>query len=82
MGVNMIKDKVVAKKVSDILLQCGKELDASVLLVKENCTEEELNVYRKAIGKVMGELLIQVMNPLYRSHPEIKPSELHVPKSA
>jgi len=31
---------------------------------------------RLAAAKVMGEMLLEVMNPLYREHPELKPEGL------
>lgn len=77
----MIKDNVFAKIISDLVLRYGKDLNQSVALIKDNCSEEEFKVYRNAVGKVMGELLIEVMNPLYRSHPDLKPDELYVPKN-
>lgn len=76
----MIREKVVAEKISSLVLQCGRELDESVALVKESCSDEEFSTYRKAIGKIMGELLIEVMNPLYKLHPEIKPPDLYIPE--
>jgi hypothetical protein len=30
----------------------------------------------KGVGKIMGEMLFEVMNPLYKKHPDLKPEEL------
>ncbi|WP_266183194.1 hypothetical protein [Dyella humicola] len=72
----MIKDATVAKWVSDLMLEFGKKLDESVAEVQNNCSNEEFVAYRKAIGRVMGDMLLEVMNPIYTAHPEIKPKEL------
>ena len=72
----MIQEKNVAKEISQLMLEYGAKLDASVALVKEECSVEEFNVYRKAVGKIMGYMLLDVMNPLYEKHPDLKPSEL------
>ncbi len=39
------------------------------------CDEDEFKVYREAVGLIMGEMLIKIMNPLYEKHPEIKPKD-------
>lgn len=72
----MIKNKDVAQKISLLMLEYGSRINESIAHVKEHCSEEEFKVYRKAAGIIMGEMLINVMNPLYREHPDLKPKEL------
>ncbi|HEC9119087.1 TPA: hypothetical protein ACIBV0_000700 [Salmonella enterica subsp. enterica serovar Litchfield] len=62
--------------ISDLMLRFGKELDESVAVVQSRCDEDEFKVYREAVGLIMGEMLIKIMNPLYEKHPEIKPKGL------
>lgn len=76
----MVKNKVIAEKISDLALRFGKELDQSVALVEDECSDGEFIEYRNAVGKVMAELLTEIMNPIYRLHPKIKPDELYVSK--
>jgi hypothetical protein len=52
------------------------QLISAVLLVKNGCSEEELNVYQGAVGEVMGDILTEIMNPPYKRHPTLKPKEL------
>ncbi|HIF24829.1 MAG TPA: hypothetical protein EYG18_03680 [Micavibrio sp.] len=72
----MIKDKEVARHVSEVLLRCGAEINNSIRHVKENCSDEELEMYKQAMGVVMGEILLKGLNPIYSQHPDIKPEEL------
>lgn len=72
----MVNDKDTAISISDLMLRFGKELDESVAVVQSRCDEDEFNVYREAVGFIMGEMLIKIMNPLYEQHPEIKPKGL------
>ena len=72
----MIKNKKIAKEVSDLMLSIGDKLDGSVALVKEECDQEDFKKYRLAVGKVLGEMLLEIMNPIYDEHPDIKPVEL------
>ncbi|EFB1501572.1 hypothetical protein FJ881_16835 [Escherichia albertii] len=72
----MLKDKTVAADVSALMLEIGSELDASVSLVQQTCDESEFNNYRSAVGEIMGRMLVDIMNPIYKQHPELKPREL------
>jgi hypothetical protein len=73
----MIREQRIAKQISDLMLEFGARLDRSVELVAANCSPEEFAAYRRAVGKVMGEILLAVLNPLYDEHPSLKPPELH-----
>ena len=72
----MINDESVAKQISDLMLEYGARLDASVALVRGRCTEDEFRAYRSAVGEVMGAMLLEIMNPLYARHPALKPDGL------
>jgi hypothetical protein len=72
----MIKDREVAKGVSELMLEIGSLLNRSVTTVQEHCSESETNQYRKIVGVIMGEMLLEVMNPIYRDHPDLKPPSL------
>ncbi len=72
----MIKDLETAKQVSELMLEYGSKLDQSVKTVLVNCSKEELYLYRRAVGKIMAFMLTEIMNPLYSTHPELKPKEL------
>lgn len=69
----MIENKRIAKEIGDLMQDCSAKLNNSVALVRDECSLEELKIYRLAVGKVMGEILLEVLNPLYAKHPELKP---------
>jgi len=72
----MIEQKDIAREISQLMLDYGAKLDASVALAKQKCSPEEFAMYRKAVGKIMGYMLSEVMNPIYQRHPDLKPKEL------
>lgn len=72
----MIEQEDVAAEVSKLMLEFGARLDASIALVQSRCTPQEFQAYRKAVGGIMGSMLLEVMNPLYEKHPQLKPKEL------
>jgi len=72
----MISDPALAKKVSDMMVEFGGRLSASVAEIQKSCTEIEFVEYRAAVARIMADMLCEVMSPLYKQHPQIKPTEL------
>jgi hypothetical protein len=65
----------VAADLSQRLIEIMRNLNDSIHFAQENCTEDEFNDFRYRIAKVMGELVLEGMNPLYLNNPEVKPME-------
>jgi hypothetical protein len=72
----MIKSETVAAEVSTLILEINEKLNDSICMVQDTCDEEDFKTYRQAIGRVLGEMLFQVVNPLYEDHPSLKPEWL------
>lgn len=72
----MIKNQEVAKQISELMLECGRRIDASIAMVQEQCDAEDFQRYRRAAGRVLGALYLDVMQPVYVQHPGIKPEGL------
>lgn len=72
----MFEDKNIARDVSGLMLEIGRKLDASLIEVQKRCSVAEFECYRGVVGQLMGEILLEVMNPIYSRHPELKPPEL------
>jgi len=49
-------------------------LDESVTAVRQSCSPEEAAAYSKAVGRVVGPIIFDVMEPIYAIHPELKPA--------
>jgi hypothetical protein len=78
----MVKFKMkteIAQKISQEMNDIMARLDHSVRLVMDNCTESEFKAYRKAIGQIMGGIVLDVLNPLYDMNPEVKPVDYDDP---
>jgi len=56
------------------MIEFSGRLDGSIATVREQCSPEEFAAYRRAVGRIMGEMLLEVLNPLYAEHPSLKPS--------
>ena len=71
-----VSNAETAKQVSDLALEMLARLDRSVALVQDTCSETEFKAYRRAAGRVMGEPVLELMNPLFEAHPSLKPKGL------
>src|SRR5579862_2040379 len=64
-GMRMIKNPAVAKQVSELMLDVFRRLDESTHMVKETCSPEEFSAYNKAVARVVGPIVMDVLKPLY-----------------
>jgi len=72
----MINDPVIANKVSELMIETLARLDRSTAMVMKACPQEEFKGYRRAVGAVMAEIALEILNPLYSIHPLLKPPEM------
>jgi hypothetical protein len=72
----MIENEALAKQVSDLMLDVGARLDASLIQMQSVLPESEFNWYRDAGSRILTPMLLDVMNPLYARHPALMPPEL------
>jgi hypothetical protein len=68
--------KDIAETINRLMLEYGAKLDSSVKLVMDTSSAEEFEAYRAAVAQIMGTMLVDIMNPIYREHPDLKPPEL------
>ena len=73
----MIKDHLVAKQISDLMLDYSRQLDRSIAMVQRECDDEDFKTYRLATAKVLAEIYLEVLMPLYREHPDLKPEGMN-----
>ena len=66
----------VAVKVVDVMLEYSARLDSLVADLRDNCDEREFKQYRNAIGQVLGTVLLDILNPIFGEHPDLKPPQL------
>jgi hypothetical protein len=75
-GQGNVRSPESGKKTSDTMLEFGARLDALAMDAKDVLSDEEFGRFRKAIGRIMGAMLLDMMNPLYAAHPALKSREL------
>ena len=68
-----------AKELSHVLACIGSHLVQSVEFVGDHDTPEHFQEYRAVVGKLMGDLFLDAMMPLYTRYPELLPNYLDGP---
>lgn len=72
----MISDKEFAAKVLDETSGCFKRLNDLLLEAQESLSKKEFGELRLAVGKVLGEMYIEVERPIHKTHPDLEPEPL------
>jgi len=72
----MISNKDIAAGISKAMHECTGIFEESACRVMENCTAEEFEPYRDAIGQIMGIIYCDVLRPLYHRFPDLEPESM------
>jgi hypothetical protein len=71
-----MSNKEAARKLIEILVRQGAELDVWLLDIRDICDEGEFTKYKKIIGNIMGSMLLDGINVLSDEFPDLKPGGL------
>jgi hypothetical protein len=69
----MIADPEIARSVSDLMLEIFRQVDESVAYIRARCSADEASAYQKATAPLAGAIVMNVLEPLYLQHPDLKP---------
>jgi hypothetical protein len=65
-----------ATEVLRVIIEHGREQDAVPEKIRNTCSDDEFNWFRQTIGRSMGTMLLDVINPIVAKYPELKPPGL------
>lgn len=65
-----------AKKLLSIVLRHSAEQDGALLELQKICSESEFNEFKRMVGKSMGAMLLEIINPIVAKYPDLRPPEL------
>jgi hypothetical protein len=71
----IISNQETASKVFHLMDEMFRQLEKSVLLVRETCEPTEAAVYQRVVGRIAMPILMDVTGPLVDSYPTLKPSD-------
>lgn len=68
-----------AEKLSIALMQVVALLDQTAAYVKVKDSKENWDSYRRAVGRAMGEVCLELEEPLWKRFPNLKPVSIGGP---
>jgi hypothetical protein len=71
----LITDKVLAKDLTSRLLAASDTIERTIRTARDAAPNDEFLAYREGVGKVLEMMLWELLNPIYKQHPDIKPKD-------
>jgi hypothetical protein len=66
----------VAKEITELMLKINGEINNSLFIVQESSDEVSYGRYKAAAANIMGEILIEILNPIFKQYPDLIPDGL------
>jgi hypothetical protein len=73
-GAGMSRE--AARKIINLMIKHGAEQDAILAEVQTICSDDEFEKYKQMIGQSMGCMLLDIINPIIKLYPDLKPPQL------
>ena len=72
----MFENPATAKYVLQVFLTINDQMDESIRAVEKRTSAEELKAFKRSVGHVMYEVFEQVVEPICKRHPSLRPPEM------
>jgi hypothetical protein len=69
-------DIKVAEALSLLMMRINSQLSDSVALMRDKCSAEDLQWYRREVGKLMGASCLDIQEKLWAEHPSLRPRQM------
>lgn len=69
----------VAERVVKECLQTNNRLNVLLREVEADCSSDEFKKLKRGVGSVLGSLLIDLLNPVLKEYPDLRPTGLEAP---
>jgi hypothetical protein len=70
-------DKNISRDIAAVAEEYGQKLRETLETLRSECTKEEFDRYTGGIGQVLEHLERDMLAPIYREHPDLRPSGGH-----
>jgi hypothetical protein len=69
--------QAAAKILLETVLRHVTEQDAALARIEAMCSPQEFQTYKLMVGRSMGEMLLEIINPIIAQFPDLRPPEMH-----
>jgi hypothetical protein len=68
-----------AQTIMNLMVEVSGKLNDSIFEVMDSASDQEIERYRHAIGRCMGEIFTEIISPIMAEYPELTPLDLRKP---
>jgi hypothetical protein len=68
--------RALAEETSLLAIRINADLNRHLIKLQSQLDAAEFQKYRRGFGQIMGSLLIELANPIYSEHPDLKPVQM------
>jgi hypothetical protein len=72
-GNSLGLQKAVASELANLCLRHSKELNALLLGMQQRGDDHDLEIAKRIVGRIMGEIYVAAFYPIFRDFPDLKP---------
>jgi hypothetical protein len=77
----LFENPETAKYVLQIFLSINDQMDDSIRAVEKQISPMEYKAFKRGVGHVMYEVFEQIVEPICKRHPALRPPEMEFPES-
>jgi hypothetical protein len=72
----LFENPLTARYVLQVFLKINGQMDDSIRAVEKQTSPEELKAFKRGVGHVMCEVFEQIVEPICKRHPSLRPPEM------
>jgi len=76
METTLFQNPEIAKTVLQLFLSINDQMKDSIRAVESKTSPEELKTFKRGVGHVMYEVFEQIVEPICKQHPSLRPPEM------
>ena len=69
----MIGNVESARQISELMFSVSKRLSETLDIARPRFSEEEFHKYAMGTGRILADIMYEVLNPIFAKHPSIEP---------
>jgi hypothetical protein len=75
-SLTLFENPETAKYVLQVFFNINDQMNDSIRAVEKQTSLEELKVFKRGVGHVMYEVFEQIVEPICKQHPSLRPPEM------
>jgi hypothetical protein len=76
MEQNLFQDEKTAKRILQLFLSINGQMHDAIASVEHQSSSEEYKAFRRGVGHVIYEVFEQIVEPICKQHPSLRPPEM------